>query len=47
MEVGDVDGIVELDETFVAESFKENHKKVILKCRDLLEKEVNKLKNMV
>ncbi|SQI02853.1 CDGSH-type zinc finger protein [Clostridium perfringens] len=47
MEVGDVDGIVEMDETFVAKSFKGNHKKVVLKCRDLLEKEVNKLKSMV
>ena len=27
MGVGDVDGIVEMDETFVAESFKGNHKK--------------------
>ena len=27
MGVGDVDGIVEMDETFVAESFKCNHKK--------------------
>ena len=27
MGVGDVDGIVEMDETFVAESFKDNHKK--------------------
>lgn len=27
MGIGDVDGVVEMDETFVAESFKGNHKK--------------------
>lgn len=27
MGTGDVDGVVEMDETFVAESFKGNHKK--------------------
>ncbi len=27
MGIGDVDGIVEIDETFVAKSFKRNHKK--------------------
>ena len=41
--IGEVAGVVEMDETFVAESFKGNHKKVNLSCLAHQEKEAKRL----
>ena len=47
MGTGDVDGVVEMDEPFVAESFNGNYKKVVFQCQGIFIKEVNKLKNVI
>lgn len=35
MGIGDVDGVVEMDEVLIAQNFKGNHKKVVLLCLEL------------